>query len=198
MRRGPTDAGFRLAARVLSPRGSPRLVAFCAAVRPRCDPLHPGHSAARQAVRRTAGRLLRTLGHGDLEHTITEPRPDLGSVTVAGKPERAAEFPVGRSSRTGTPSAPRRSRRSPVIVKKSPSAATSIDVGSTPGRSATTVYRAGCSRTSTGGDHAPSPLTAANGSSDSARASRRASVLLNALTCTSSRGATVVQVLDVS
>jgi hypothetical protein len=51
VRRGPTDAGFRLAARVVSPRGSPRLVAFCAAVRPWCDPLHPGHSAARQAVR---------------------------------------------------------------------------------------------------------------------------------------------------
>src|SRR5690242_403235 len=34
VRRGPTHAGFRLAVRILSPRGSPRLVAFYAAMRP--------------------------------------------------------------------------------------------------------------------------------------------------------------------
>lgn len=41
----------------------------------------------------------------------------------------------------------------------------------TPGRSATTVYRTGCSRTSTGDDHPPRSMAAANGSSNSRYAS---------------------------
>jgi len=134
-------------ARVLRPRGSPRLAAFCAAVRPCCDPPASGSLGratsggySRDHLLACGSTAVKTLRHGDLEHAVAEPRTDFSCVAAGGG--AVASGGVSQSAaRSGRefPPARRRSRRAPVIVNTSPSAVTSTVVGSTPGRSVTTV-----------------------------------------------------------